>query len=147
MTAAKYRPRDFLAPGVKFGANETVAPRLVAGLEDTARMRASLRQSNWSFLVRRRMELDGVALADLANEMGVTYDRLGKVLRGFVIMTLVDFELANTALDLRARRRQESDDAVLRKAAADREERAHWTARDIWGSDQSSSTPSTAPST
>jgi hypothetical protein len=84
---------------VKFGGAEKVAVRVARGNIEAGRALASLRQSRSAFLIRRKMLEERVTLATLARAMNVGYDRLGKVLRGSVIMTFEDEALANVILN------------------------------------------------
>jgi hypothetical protein len=98
-SGARYRPRDYLRPGVRFGGSEWITPTEVVGDHEIARAKAARAQNGLCFHIRRRMEIEGVPMKELAKIMGTSYDHLGKVLRGHVIMTFEDNELANTILD------------------------------------------------
>jgi hypothetical protein len=99
VSAARYRPREYLVSGFTFGGSPSVPMKPTESIREAARARAALRQSDMSFQIRQRMHDENVPMASVARIMGTTYDHLGKVLRGHVIMTLEDYELAIIVLD------------------------------------------------
>ena len=98
--------QDYVVVEVKFGGAEEVLRREAIGDVEIARSVASLRQSRSAFVIRRKMLEEKVTLATLARAMHVSYDRLGKVLRGQVIMTFEDEALAHVILNNYQRTRE-----------------------------------------
>jgi hypothetical protein len=98
-SSARYRPREYLAPGIRFGGSKGVGLKGAIGYVEIARANASRLQSDMSFEIRKRMDEESVQMATLARAMITSYDHLGKLLRGQVIMTFEDRELAMTILD------------------------------------------------
>lgn len=108
MGVAKYRPMDYLAPGVKFGGSAKPEMKPVTGLPESARRRASREQSERAFAIRRRMLEERVSLTTMAEQMGYQYDRWTKVMRGYVLMTMEDDARAHLVLNFMAHQRNEA---------------------------------------
>jgi hypothetical protein len=119
-STARYRPREYLAPGIRFGGSQWVGLRGAIGYLEIARANASRLQSDMSFEIRKRMSEENVQMATLARAMNISYDHLGKVLRGQVIMTLEDHALALAILDgyKDSRERKERRSAIEQKHPA-----------------------------
>lgn len=93
----RYQPRRYTDEPAGFGKVEGIQWKPVkAGAED--QHRAAQLQHAWAVLIRRAAERQYGSLAKYADAVGISYDRLTKIMRGTEIMRLEDIAQAQRYL-------------------------------------------------
>ncbi len=97
MADPRYRPQSYCAEPRAFGHAETVKWREVAP-EEMVRSRTAQLQHLYAVRIRNRLRAKNRSLAGYAREVGSSYDRMTKVLRGVLPMRLDDIAAADIIL-------------------------------------------------
>ena len=116
MTNPRFRPKTFCKPTKNFGTVRPVTwdnPDTMRDSEldqlGTARIQHAHAQQ-----VRAALAADGASIASYAEEYGIDKTRLGRILRGDVIMRVEDMVNAERSLKLRERRAAAGEDPAER---------------------------------
>ena len=90
-------PRDFTSEPASFGQARTVVWKTATSRESGARLLAAQWQHVYAVRMRQRIVAPRT-LKWYATEAGTSYDRLGKLLRGVIVMRLEDLAMADMIL-------------------------------------------------
>ncbi len=91
-------PRDLADEPDGFGRAQNLQWKQVENLEMAALRLASRRQHEYALRIRGRIRATNRSLKSYAREAGTSYDRLGKMLRGVIVMRLEDLATADIIL-------------------------------------------------
>lgn len=91
-------PRDFTDEPNSFGRARTLKWKHVETLEMGTLLLASRWQHEYALRIRHRIHATKSNLKTYAGEAGTSYDRLGKMLRGVIVMRLEDIAVADIVL-------------------------------------------------
>lgn len=91
-------PRDFTDEPESFGRAQSIQWKRVAPLEQEALLLAAQWQHASAVRIRWRIKATKSNLKTYARSAGTSYDRLGKVLRGVIVMRLEDIAVADILL-------------------------------------------------
>ena len=107
MTDPRFRPRDFCEPPENFGKDQQVRWRQAEGLSGTEldQLGAARWQHAQARKIRAALVEDKLTAMQYAHQVGIDYARLGRILRGDVIMRVEDIVNAQRNLRLGSRPR------------------------------------------
>ncbi|TFC18605.1 XRE family transcriptional regulator [Cryobacterium algoritolerans] len=107
MTDPRFRPRDYCEPPHYFGKDRPVAWRQGEGLSGTAldQLGAARWQHAQARKIRAALVEDKLTAMQYADKVGIDYARLGRILRGDIIMRVEDIINAERNLLLGSRPR------------------------------------------
>ncbi|TFB56756.1 hypothetical protein [Cryobacterium tagatosivorans] len=91
-------PRDLTEEPDGFGRVRALPWKTAVSRESEAFLLVAQRQHTYSVRIRRRIKETGSNLKAYAREAGTSYDRLGKLLRGVIVMRLEDIAMADVVL-------------------------------------------------
>lgn len=98
MSDPRYIPRSWAQAPAQFGRRLELEWREAQGVDEASELAAARRQHELTYLIRRRLDEQAQPIRWLAEQMGASYDRTTKLLRGLVVMRIQDVTDAERVL-------------------------------------------------
>jgi hypothetical protein len=102
MTTARFTPRSYCTAQAHFGNRREVAWLYASNPSGSQidQLRAAQIQHHVAFGIRSALHEFDMSVQDYADQVGVTANRMGRMLRGQIVMKLEDIAAAERLLDL-----------------------------------------------